>query len=118
MPDHVHLLFTLGERLTVGQVMAKFKNLARDSGRVAWRWLDDGFEHRLRAEESAEDYAFYIFMNPYRARLILTSETWPGWQCPDHLQFRFTQHLGSDRHPPLEWLCAVEETVKRIVAGE
>ena len=34
MPDHVHLLFTLGERLTLGQTMASLKNLARDSGRV------------------------------------------------------------------------------------
>jgi len=67
MPDHVHLLFTLGTRLTLGQTMAKFKNFARDLGRVPWRWLDDGFEHRLRPIELIEDYGFYFFMNPYRA---------------------------------------------------
>ena len=61
MPNHVHLLFALGDRLRVGQIVAKFKSLARDLGRAPWRWQTDGFEHRLRLHESAEDYAFYIF---------------------------------------------------------
>ncbi len=67
MTDHAHLLFTLGVRLRFGQVVAKCKTLARDCGRAAWRRQEDGFEHRLRPPESAEDYAFYIFMNPYCA---------------------------------------------------
>lgn len=32
LPDHLHLLFTLGSRLTLGQTMAKLKNLTRDMG--------------------------------------------------------------------------------------
>jgi putative transposase len=77
MPDHVHLLFTLGERLSYGRVIAKFKTLGRDQGRADWRWQKDGFEHQLRPHEKMEDYGFYVFMNPYRAGLIATCERWP-----------------------------------------
>jgi REP element-mobilizing transposase RayT len=118
MPDHVHLLLTLGPKLTLGQTMAKFKNLARDLGRVPWRWLDDGFEHRLRQAELAEDYGFYIFMNPYRARLIGTDAVWPWWFCPELETFRFSAHLGRAGQPPSEWLTLIEGTARQIVSGE
>lgn len=118
MPDHAHALFTLGPRLTVGQALAKFKTLARDHGRVPWRWLDDGFEHRLRPHESAEDYAFYIFMNPYRARLVEPTTAWPWWRCPEPAMFRFTQHLGADGTPPAGWLATIETIAPRVVSGE
>jgi putative transposase len=69
MPDHAHLLLKLGSRLKLGQTMGKFKTVSRDQGRVAWHWQEDGFEHRVRTDEMIEDYGFYIFMNPYHARL-------------------------------------------------
>ncbi len=116
MPDHVHMVFVLGSRLTVGQVMAKFKTLAR--GGDAWRWQQDGFEHRLRANEAAEDYGFYVFMNPYRARLAPIAQPWPWWTCPDTEQFGFTQKLDRNGIPPEEWLDQVEETNSRIATGE
>lgn len=115
MPDHAHLLFTLGPTFTLGQTMAKFKNLARNRGREPWRWLDDGFEHRLRPDELAEDYAFYIFMNPYRARLVAMAGVWPWWLCPNAAHFRFLTHLHPDGTPPHEWLDQVEATARRII---
>lgn len=118
MPDHLHLLFTLGTGLTLGQTMAKLKNLARDFGRVPWRWLEDGFEHRLRPHELTEDYSFYIFMNPYRARLLPIQENWPWWRCPQPSRFRFTEYFLSDGTPPAAWLDTVDETAKKIVTGE
>src|SRR6478736_6483848 len=77
MPDHVHLLFTLGENLRVGQVIGKIKTLARRQPNEGWRWQNECFEHRLRPEDSVEDYGFYIFMNPYRAGLARLDERWP-----------------------------------------
>ena len=118
MPDHVHLLFTLGSRLTLGQVMGKFKTLSRDRGFSPWHWQEDGFDHRLRAEDSTEDYGFYLFMNPYRASFLPTSQTWPWWICPDPTQFRFTAHLNPDGTPPPEWLGEVATVTARIVTGE
>lgn len=118
MPDHVHLLFTLGARLTLGQVMGKFKTLSRNHGFTAWHWQEDGFDHRLRPEESLEDYGFYIFMNPYRARLLPVSQAWPFWVCPEPTQFRFTAHLAPHGTPPPEWLDQVETVATRIITGE
>ena len=115
MSDHAHLLFTLGTRITLGRVMAKLKSLASDHGRAPWRWQDDGFEHRLRATEVAEDYAFYIFMNPYCAGLITTTTTWPWWVCPASDAFRFLAHLNPDGTPPSEWLVRAAEVERRIV---
>lgn len=117
MPDHLHVLFTLGARLSMGQVMAKLKTLSRDKGRVSWRWQQDGFEHRLRPEEAIEDYGFYIFMNPYRARLLPMSETWPGWICPEPARFAFTAHLSSSGAPPTEWLEQSDVIAARITNG-
>lgn len=118
MPDHAHLLLTLGPDLTLGQTMAKFKNLARDLGRAPWHWQADGFEHRLRPHELAEDYGFYIFMNPYRARLVSTNLVWPWWFCPDLAVFQFSSHLNGPAGIPSEWLGRAEETAQRVVSGE
>jgi putative transposase len=118
MPDHVHLLFILGSRLPVGRVIAKFKTLAREKDFAAWRWQQDGFERRLRPEDSEEDYGFYIFMNPYRACLLSTAQRWPWWVCLEPARFLFTQHLNDDGTPPIEWLEKASDVAKRIVAGE
>ncbi len=118
MPDHVHLLFTLGERLSVGQVTGKFKTLARARGQAAWRWQQDGYEHRLRPDESTDDYAFYIFMNPYRAGLCAVSQAWPRWVCPEPTRFRFLQHLDSTGAPPPEWLGTIETIAAKVSTGE
>jgi REP element-mobilizing transposase RayT len=118
MPDHVHLLFVLGSKLSLGQVMAKMKTQARDSGRSGWHWQDDGFEHRLRPEETAEDYAFYIFMNPYRAGLLTIEQSWPWWCCPSPTLFRFASDLSAKGTPPAAWLDHVEVTARRLVTGE
>ena len=109
MPDHAHLLFALGHRLSIGRVQAKFKALARASGRASWQWQEDAFEHRLRAGESLEAYGFYVFMNPYRADLCPISERWPWWFCPDPTVFHFLSILNPDGTPQREWLTMAEQ---------
>ena len=104
MPDHVHLLFTLGTKLRLGQVVGKFKTLVREKGTADWRWQNDGFEHRLRLNDAVEDYGFYIFMNPYRAELIPLTQTWPWWFCPDSSRFLFLSHLAKETSVPAEWV--------------
>ena len=117
MPDHVHALFVLGDRLPFSQVMAKYKTLATDHGRTSWRWQQNGFEHRLRETEDSADYGFYLFMNPYRAKLIQLSEQWLWWLCPEPSRFAFLEHL-SDGCPPTEWLERVEQVARRVTSGE
>jgi putative transposase len=118
MPDHVHMLFTLGGRLTIGQLIGKFKALSRDHGRAGWKWQGDAFEHRLRTDESSEHYGFYIFMNPYAAGLCALSEVWPGWYCPDHGQFLFPTGLSETGTPPAEWLKTAEALKTKIAVPE
>lgn len=118
MTDHIHLLFTLGDRLRLGQVIAKLKALGRDHGCITWRWQEDAFEHRLRDYESVEDYGFYVFMNPYRGGLCSMQERWPWWSCPQPDQFRFMTGLNSDGTPPDEWLTEAERIESRIATRE
>ncbi len=114
MPDHVHLLFTLGKSLSVGQVMGKFKTLARRAAEAAWTWQLNGFEHRLRPEEQEAHYAFYLFMNPYRAGCITLEQTWPGWICEEPERYRFLSGLSSDGTPPAEWLTRAEALARHL----
>jgi putative transposase len=109
MPNHIHLLFTLGRRLRLGQVMGKFKTLVRRQGTEAWQWQEDGFEHEVRTSGLIEDFALYIFMNPYRARLIGLHQRWPHWFCPNPKRFFFLSLLRDDECVPAAW---IEKSIK------
>lgn len=104
MPDHCHWLFQLGPRLPLDRVVAKFKFYTRLAlRRQGLVWQRDYYEHRLRPDEGPEDYALYIFLNPYRAGLLPTGERWPWWWtgCPQAL--RFILLLDAAGAPPREW---------------
>ncbi len=109
MPDHVHVLFRLGERLALDRVLAKIKAKGR-SAQSEWTWQANFFEHRLRADEDSEDYARYIFLNPYRAGLIRADQTWWGWRVGVAVEsakikpWRFLVALNADGTPPIEWV--------------
>ena len=104
MPDHLHLLVQLGERLSVGRVVAKFKSATtvtlREKG---LDWQRNFFEHRLRPTDKADLYARYIFMNPYRAGLLAANDVWPWWRLNESVEFDFLQHLRAGV-PPNEWM--------------
>jgi len=104
MPDHVHLLIRLSQRLSVGQVVGKLKFLTRKSMTdTGCRWQANFFEHRLRPDEMASPYALYIFLNPYRKGIIQRDACWPFWiQGP--ADFDFTVHLHDGKYPPVQWI--------------
>ena len=118
MPEHVHLLFELGERLSVGRVCAKFKTLARDQGRAKWCWQQDQFEHRLRPRETIENYGLYTFLNPYRAGLVGLESRWPWWLCPSSANFAFMRLLRKGDLPQPEWLGLCESLERALFVGE
>jgi REP element-mobilizing transposase RayT len=75
MPDHVHWLLSLGARLTLGRVIARWKSQTRAALEIFdLHWQRDFFEHRLKPDESVEPYALYVFLNPYRLSLCPSSE--------------------------------------------
>jgi putative transposase len=117
MPDHLHWLFALGARLSLGRVMARFKTETRHELLADdLKWQRDFFEHRLRPDELMEDYARYIFLNPYRAGLIASHQNWPGWWSPRLDALGFVSQLNSDGTPPVEWISDV--VPPKLVIGE
>ena len=105
MPDHMHVLLQLGERLTIGQLVGKLKAKTKTAlAQHGLRWQENFYEHRLRPDELANGYAFYIFMNPYRAGLIKRHTLWPYWQCPASARFDFQSLLEDGLYPPREWV--------------
>lgn len=103
MPDHVHYIFTLGERLELPRLIAKFKSLSRlvlrDSG---LEWQDNYFDHRLRSEASMEPFVRYVFLNPYRKGLISVDEEWSGWVLNRKYRPEFLEHLNDGKYPQAE----------------
>ena len=103
MPDHIHLLLELGSRLPLSAVVAKTKAAITRACRDV-KWQLNYFDHQLRATEHAEDYAFYIFMNPYCAEICPLNQTWAGWVPSRTVRWRFEEKLRSGSLPQPEWL--------------
>jgi REP element-mobilizing transposase RayT len=118
MPDHVHVLFELGGRLTVGQTIARWKTETRKGIEYAEDFQRDFWEHMLLKVEDIEDYALYIFLNPYRAALLPPGRSWPGWWTPDARQFRFTSALDEHGAPPQEWIEWPDDRFAGLAHGE
>ncbi|OHE80596.1 MAG: hypothetical protein A3G75_12725 [Verrucomicrobia bacterium RIFCSPLOWO2_12_FULL_64_8] len=104
MPDHLHALITLGERLLLGQTIqrlkAKTSATLRTNG-VAWQ--RDFFDHRLRGNEDVRPVFLYVYLNPYRKNLCSRSERWPWFHCCEDDWAWFKTNLDADLPPP-EWL--------------
>jgi putative transposase len=118
MPDHVHVLFALGEGLDVGRCVSRWKTVGRRVSGYAGEWQRDFWERRVRGDESQEDYALYILLNPYRAGLAKRGEAWPWWWAPTPERFRFSAMLGPRGEPPDEWIEWPEERFAELKTGE
>ena len=106
MPNHLHLLFTLGSRLPLNRLISKFKAISRKTLPQGHAWQRNYFEHRLRPDEPANDYALYIFLNPYRKNLLGNEMVWPHWVRGLDVRFDFLQCLVDGKYPPASWLAA------------
>ncbi len=81
MPDHAHALVSFPLDLEQKKVIANFKEMTAKRTGVAWQ--RDYFDHRLRRDESFDEKAHYIRMNPVRAGLVHKPEDWPYVWTPD-----------------------------------
>lgn len=104
MPDHLHLLFTLGERLELSRTLARLKaKLTPSMKQAALGWQVSFHDHRLRPDESLEPYFRYIHLNPYQARLIEPGAIWPyTWFRPEDMAW--FEALTDDGKALPEWL--------------
>jgi REP element-mobilizing transposase RayT len=104
MPDHAHLFFTLGERLTLSRAVARFKTKTQAFVRLRGTdWQDNFYDHQLRADDSVESIIRYIQLNPYQAGLVQWPQTWPHFYCRDE-DWEWFRGLTDRGLPIPEWL--------------
>ena len=75
MPDHVHMIVTLGHVLRLDAVVTAWKRYVATQHEITWQ--QGFFEHRLRRNESTNEKAEYIRQNPIRAELASEVGEWP-----------------------------------------
>ena len=75
MPDHLHALFSPAPDRELAKAVMAWKSYQAKSLRIEWQ--AGFFDHRLRSDESLDEKANYIRMNPVRAGLVSRPEDWP-----------------------------------------
>ena len=86
MPDHLHWLFTLGDRADLSTTMNRFKSgsalAVRQQNRALTRvWQTGFFDHGVRSDEDLRTIARYIVANPLRAGLCQNIGNYPWWDA-------------------------------------
>jgi putative transposase len=104
MPDHLHLLAILGERLPLGKAVQRFKaktSAVLQARRLAWE--RGFFDRKMRPGDDRLAIFRYIYLNPYRARLVPVEQEWPHYFCREDDWRWFREMLDVERPYP-EWL--------------
>ena len=104
MPDHVHLLITLGARLPLGKTLSRLKAKTSSALRAHdLAWERGFFDHRVRPDEDRAPIFHYLHLNPYRANLCARTEPWPWFHCCDADRAWFKPSLDDNLQSPA-WL--------------
>jgi len=82
MPDHVHLLLTVADGVTIEKAMQFIKGgfsfrLKRETSYTGEVWQHGFTDRRVRDVESFEDHQRYIAANPVTAGLATSQEEFP-----------------------------------------
>ena len=80
MPDHLHWLMALGDKVSLSVCMRNVKRLsALRIGQPIWQ---NGFhDHAIRQEEDLPSVARYVVSNPVRAGLVARTGQYPHWDA-------------------------------------
>ncbi len=104
MPDHLHLLVTLGGHLPLAKTVQRLKAKTSAILRAAhMAWERGFFDRRLRPGDDRLAVLLYIHLNPYRAGLVEESGIWPAYYCREEEWARLQDMAVRDRPMP-EWL--------------
>ena len=104
MPDHVHLLVTLSGRRPLEECVQLFKGrLARDLRQRGLRWQEGFYEHWMRNAEDIAPVFHYVYLNPYRAKLVAEDQTWAGYYCSAD-DWKWFGTMTDESVPQPEWL--------------
>jgi putative transposase len=96
MPDHLHLLMTLGSDVTIEKAMQLIKGgfsyrLKKDFGYQGEVWQRGFSDVRIRDGQSFSRHHAYIVQNPVKAGLVDSAEDWP--YCYSYLVKKKAQGL-------------------------
>jgi REP element-mobilizing transposase RayT len=91
MPDHLHWLFSLGDRLDLPRVVATAKGRSaravnhlltrRGSPAILPLWQEGYHDHAVRHDEDVKHLARYIVENPLRAGIVEHIGDYPLWDA-------------------------------------
>lgn len=82
MPDHVHLIFALGDGQTLPAVMTSFgaftgRQLNALDGSRGRFWQKGFYDHAIRNQADLQAKVDYVLANPIRKGFVLNPEDWP-----------------------------------------
>ena len=83
MPDHLHLLLSLGHAEPLPKLMQRVKAITSAAAdvdtipRIRRTWMPGFHDHALRREEDIAAVARYVVMNPVRAGLVERTRDYP-----------------------------------------
>ena len=77
MPDHVHLIFTLYEHVTLANTMKMIKSTSARKIGGGTVWQREYFDRMMRSDEDLMAKCEYVAMNPVRAGLVENIEDYP-----------------------------------------
>ncbi len=104
MPDHLHLLIELGVRLPLAKAVQRMKAKTSAKLRSAeLQWARGFFDRKLRPDDELLSLFLYIYLNPYRAGLITSAQSWSSYYCCENDWSWFRDQLDQDRPIP-SWL--------------
>lgn len=104
MPNHVHLLIQLADKLTLGKAVARLKAKSGSALKAAGvRWQDGYYEHHMRPKEELLPVFLYIYLDPYRAGLLPAGKVWPWFDCSEEDRAWFIPMLDRELPEPA-WL--------------
>ena len=104
MPDHIHLLFQLGDKLPLGKAIARLKSKTHAPlQKRNLRWQKGYFEYTMRSQEDRLPLFLYIYLNPYKAALISAGDIWPWFECGQEDKAWFSGFLHEGLPEP-EWV--------------
>ena len=90
MPDHIHLLVSLGEWATPGDyvrdIKGKLSAFLRKRFNVRNIWQKGFYDHVIRKDEDLNSTAEYILNNPVRSGRVDNWRNYP-WCGSDEIEF-------------------------------
>jgi putative transposase len=104
MPDHLHLFVRLNGGLALSRCVARLKARTRIAlSTKGWVWQPNYYEHRLRPGEPVAAVIRYLYLNPYRAGLLRSGESYPWyWLGREEAAWFEGDASGVEREP--DWL--------------